>query len=72
MADKKFNSVVTFNFSVDHDGDEPTFKEIATEFLSRVGLHPLSNNRCEEICEDDFEIWGDRISTNFKSDEVNP
>ena len=68
MTEKQFNTVVTFNFSVDHDGDEPTFKEIITEFTSRVDLHPLSNNRCEELCADDFEIWDDRISTNFKSD----
>ena len=60
MTEKQFNTVVSFNFSVDHDGDEPTFKEIATEFLSRVGLHPLSNNRCEELCKDDFEI-GDTV-----------
>jgi len=68
MTEKQFNTVVTFNFSVDHDGDEPTFKEIITEFTSRrdkllrVDLHPLSNNRCEELCADDFEIWDDRIN----------
>jgi len=62
MIEKKFNTVISFNFSVDHDGEEPTLAEIITKFTSRVGLHPLSNNRCEELLFDDFEIGDDRVA----------
>tara|TARA_R100001086_G_C11627332_1_gene200585 strand:- start:123 stop:320 length:198 start_codon:yes stop_codon:yes gene_type:complete len=65
MTEKQFNTAVYFMFSVDHDGEEPTLAEIVREFTSRVGLTPLSNNRCEELCDHDFEI-GEEVIENSR------
>jgi hypothetical protein len=64
VTEKQFNTVVSFNFSVDHDGDEPTIMEIITEFTSRVNLIDLKDpeiyRRIQEgdtvgFFQDDFE-----------------
>jgi|TARA_R110001583_G_scaffold154165_3_gene305867 hypothetical protein len=66
----RYNTVVSYNFTVEHDGEEPTEKEIVGGFLTELMLLGLKTNSMTKsdwltplpkAKKHHFQIWDDRI-----------
>ena len=62
--DMRYNTVVSCNFTVEHDGEEPTEEEVVGGFVEELRLLGLKTNSLTPLPKakkHHFQIWDDRI-----------